>query len=142
MINEKSVIRMKVPFPDVDSGLAMKAHMYVCTKAGSKKEFIKCTSFKPRHFNLNVPPYNRITEDVDPSRNPFSSKTILDCDKSFLAENVVVDTSLLTTKRPDVCDDLFTEIENKVSHSQFSKKILDTNELMTLNTKISNLADS
>ena len=30
LIKERDVIRVKVPFPSIDSDLAVQAHMYIC----------------------------------------------------------------------------------------------------------------
>ncbi|WP_156646337.1 hypothetical protein [Lentibacillus sp. JNUCC-1] len=136
MIDEKNVIRMRVPFPDIDSGLAARPHMYICLKSGTQKEFIKCQTFKPRHLFRNKAPHNYLIEDPDIDRNPFYDKTTIDCDKSFGVENVTVDKSLITDKREDVCDALFRGVKHKINHSNFVTNFLDIAPLLTINSKI------
>ena len=42
LINTKDVIRMKIPYPSIGSGLAVKSHMYICKTADSPHhEFIR-----------------------------------------------------------------------------------------------------
>lgn len=127
---------MRVPFPNVDSGLAVKPHMYVCMKDGTQKEFIKCQSFRPRHLTKKGPPFHFLIESPDEKRNPFSNKTIIDCDKSFGVDNVIVDKSLITQIRKDVCEDLFQRIILKTNHTSFVKKFIDLSPLLSLNTKL------
>lgn len=127
---------MRVPFPDVSSNLAAQAHMYVCIRNGTHKEFIKCQRFKPKHLNKKIPPYQRIEEMPNINRNPFNSKTILDCDKSFYIKNVVVDKSLLAAKRKDVCEELYTDIKVKIKHNLFSINNIDITSLLSLNNRI------
>src|SRR5690625_386829 len=134
--NKKEVIRMRVPFPNVNSALAVNAHMYVCIGDGTHKEFIKCQSFKPKHINKRIAPIQRIEEDPDIHRNPFNKKTILDCDKSFYIEDVVFGKELLATKRKDVCEELFININKEIKHQDFLKEDVDIAPLISLNNKI------
>ncbi|MGJ9460272.1 hypothetical protein [Oceanobacillus sp. CF4.6] len=137
MIDQKDVVRMRVPFPNLDSKLAVQAHMYVCVDSGTQKEFVKCQTFKPTHLIRSKPPYRCIVETPDIKRNPFQGKTTIDCDKSFYIENVVIDRSLLTTKRKDICEDLFTSITSVIGHVAFAKKVIDLAPFLSLNQKIS-----
>jgi hypothetical protein len=131
------VITMKVPFPSISSELAVTAHMYICLEEGINKEFIKCQTFKPMHIVANRPPFQCIVESPDITRNPFQKKTTIDCDKAFCVTNVEISPDLLTKTRRNVCPELFTAITNKTKHSAFKKEILDTNELLRLNNKMS-----
>ncbi len=127
---------MRVPFPNVDSTLAVQAHMYICIKSGTQKEFLKCQTFKPAHLRKHKPPYKNIVESPDINRNPFTNKTTIDCDKSFYIDNVIVDSSLVTPRRKDVCNELFDDIKIKIQHKSFSKNSLDIAPLLSLNKKI------
>lgn len=127
---------MKVPFPDVDSTLAVKSHMYVCIKNGIRKEFIKCQTFKPTHKIRNRPPYKFLIEKADINRNPFVSKTTIDCDKSFFLDGVIIDQSLVTDRRKDVCEDLFLSIKEKINHKSFKENYIEIKPLLSLNNKI------
>lgn len=55
MINEKNVIIMKIPYPMINGGLALKPHMYICKKSQSTNhEFIKCQTLKPYMLTSNI----------------------------------------------------------------------------------------
>lgn len=136
LIEQRHVVRMRVPFPNVDSTLAVQPHMYICIKNGAQKEFIKCQTFKPTHLLKNKRPFKYIIESPDINRNPFKDKTTIDCDKSFYINNVIVDRSLLTTRRIDVCEELFNSIILEINHQNFSKSSIDIEPLLSLNTKI------
>lgn len=127
---------MRVPFPNIDSNLAVRSHMYICLKQGSRKEFVKCQTFKPNHLIKSKPPFNYLIESSDINRNPFSNKTTIDCDKSFSIEDVVIDKSLLTTRRKDVCDDLFDGIMESIKHDSFLAESIDVASFISLNHKV------
>jgi hypothetical protein len=139
LINKKDVITIKVPFPDINSGLAIQSHMYVCLQNGDNKEIAKCQRFKPCHIKRNSVPQKRVVETPDINRNPFSAKTIIDCDKIFILENVKIDISLLATRRRNVSVELFNEITSKIDDAIIRENI-DTTELLTLNRKMSPVA--
>ncbi|WP_311078317.1 hypothetical protein [Paenibacillus polymyxa] len=139
MINKKDVVRMLVPFPNIDSQLALDTHMYICLEEGNQKEFIKCQKFKPTHLISSKPPFNTIVENPDITKNPFNLKTTIDCDKSFIVSNVQVDTRLLTTHRRDVCHELFEDIKAKTDHPQFYTEPIDSDNLCRINRLISKL---
>lgn len=136
LIEEKNVIRMRVPFPNINSGLAARPHMYVCIKSGTQKEFLKCQSFRPAHLLKHKPPYKYLIEPPDINRNPFDNKTTIDCDKSFGIENVIVDKSLITSKRKDICDELYKGLKHEIGHNKFIKKHISISPLLSLNTMI------
>lgn len=127
---------MRVPFPNIDSGLAVHSHMYVCIKKGTQKEFIKCQSFKPQHLMRNKSPKHKIIESANITRNPFINKTTIDCDKSFYIEGVTIDEDLLANRRRDVCEDLFNSIIGKIKHKEFVRETIDVASFLTLNQKV------
>ena len=126
---------MYVPFPAINSGLALQSHMYVCMRDGLDKEFIKCQTFKPTHLISSNPPYQYLVEEVDTSRNPFLRKTTIDCDKSFCVSNATLDLRLLAQR--NVCSSLFTDIINKIRHMAFRQVTLNPQELSNINPWIS-----
>lgn len=133
MIKKTEVIRMKVPFPNINAALAVTSHMYICIGDGNKKEFVKCQTYKPIHEISSVRPFNFIKEPPSASRNPFNGTTTIDCDKSFCVDNVKMDERMLTTNRKDVCSELFTAVTLKTDHQNFSRESVDSNELCNLN---------
>lgn len=135
MIDQADVVTMRVPFPQIESSLAVKAHMYVCVQNGTHKKFIKCQTFKPLHIAKTKPPYQYLIEPANIKRNPFMNKTTIDCDKAFCLDNVTIDKSLLTKRRKDVCEDLFGEIQEKTEHVAFLEELLDSSHFLYLNKK-------
>ena len=134
MISKRDVITMYVPFPGIDSTLAVNSHMYICMQDGNNKEFIKCQTFKPTHLIKDKPPYQFIVERPNSSRNPFKKTTTIDCDKSFCISNVTISRDLLAWR--NICTELFDAISNKIKHSAFYQVVLDPKQLSNINPYI------
>ena len=133
MIRERHVIRMKIPFPSISNKLAYSAHMYICMeKEAAKYRFVKCQTLKP-YMLYQTPMLNYCDEAPDITRNPFSQITRIDCDKSFVTSGVEYDDRLLTSKRPDICEELFAKIMVKLLDNKIP---LDEDELVSLNLLI------
>lgn len=131
MIKQKDVIRLQVPYPSISSDLAVQAHMYVCKAYTSECcELVKCQTLKPsiikclKHYCI---------EKSDINRNPFVHTTLIDCDKAFQLSDIALDASLRTTRRPDVCDELFGEIVQELLEDGFENIELDKDKLLSLN---------
>lgn len=124
---------MKIPFPDIASGLAVQSHMYICMQNDTKKAFAKCQTFKPHHLLSNRRPFQCVVEEADLNRNPFNHKTVVDCDKFFEMERLVVDQSLLTHTRRDVCQALYHSIQQTSAHQLLARHVLDGQVLVSLN---------
>lgn len=132
MINVKDVIWLKVPYPNINSGLARERHMYVCMNSETgKKEFIKISSLKPTHF---IHPIHHIIESPDINRNPFTKVSIIDCDKMLISTGIMFPIVLRTNRRPDICEDLYQQIMQESSYS--GKIVLDTQWLLSLNSAL------
>ncbi|TDL34587.1 hypothetical protein E2R51_02395 [Jeotgalibacillus sp. S-D1] len=136
MIDKRHVIRMKVPFPDVKSGLATQAHMYVCLDNADEKRFVACQTFKPYHLKSGSKPLQRICEEPDINRNPFLKTSLIDCDKGFSFQGVNFPLALVTPKRDKVCEDLFYNIQNKIEHDSFTYTYPDINAFLSCNPKV------
>lgn len=81
MIKEKDVLRMKVPFPNISSGLAVQSHMYICSKSnGNSFGFVKVQTLKPYMINSDIIQHY-VDEKANPMRNPFRHSSRIDCDK-------------------------------------------------------------
>ena len=119
MISEKDVIRMKVPFPDINADLAVKSHMYICRcDSAPDYGFVKCQSFKPSMIgNVNMTHY--ICEPADSTRNPFEHESLIDCDKFFVTKSVTYDDGLKTTIRPDICSELFIIVVSELEQDGY-----------------------
>ena len=138
MIKERHVVRMKIPFPSASSELAYSPHMYICMKAVPPQyKFVKCQTLKPYMLISNVIK-NYCDEAPDISRNPFKHMTRIDCDKTFCTSGVEYDAGLLTTARPDICKELFAEIQDKLCGENI---LLDKAELLELNVLIRDIRE-
>lgn len=136
MINTKDVIRMKVPYPSVNAGLAVAAHMYICkTSASPKYEYIKCQTLKPYMLTGTQMTHYR-DEQPDITRNPFQRPTRIDCDKVFATSSVEYSDGLKTTNRPDVCDSLFRAVLTELNKDGYSTVNVNETELEKLNVMV------
>ena len=128
---------MLLPFPNIASTLAKKPHMYICLEESYPKKFIKCQTFKSHYRKPNTPPQEFIEVLPDIKHNPFIKSTLIDCDKSFcLDRDVVISEALLTTRRRDISEELFGELEEKIDHEDFKEIILNTKIVVQLNNEI------
>lgn len=135
MISSKDVVTMKIPYPDIHSGLAMVKHMYICKiHENHFFEMIKCQTYKPNIVKKYVKHY--WIEERNPERNPFvKQQTLIDCDKTFCLQNIIIDNSLKTTIRSNVCDVLFSEIIKKLTEHNYIKEYVDEDITISINKK-------
>ena len=139
LINRKDVITVRVPFPNISSDLAITAHMYICkSKIGTCHEFVKCQSFKP-YMLVRRDVVSYIDEDADSTRNPFKQKSRIDCDKILITTGVDYDSALRTSTRPDICDDLANQIDEKMTNNPPNRHYLNEDELVSLNRLITKI---
>lgn len=139
MINTKDVIRMKVPYPSINSGLAYNAHMYICARCDTPNYgFIKCQTLKPYMLSSGLFKHF-IDEEPDINRNPFIRTTRIDCDKLFTTASVKYDDTLKTSARPDVCEDLYYDILHELAMDSYDTITIDEIMLKALNSKISDI---
>ena len=136
LINKKDVIWMKVPFPDISSGLAVCSHMYICERiSGANYGFVKCQTLKPKMIGSKLMRHY-IDEQPDITRNPFSRTSRIDCDKLFTTSSVCYSDSMKTTSRPDVCDDLYKSVQRELYADGCSTKHINDSELVSINIHI------
>lgn len=137
MINERSVIRMKVPYPSISSCLAVQAHMYICKSSeNTHYSFVKCQTLKP-YMLINNPLKHFVDEQADIKRNPFLHATRIDCDKLFATENVSYDDALLAIRRCDICQDLYDDVVAELKQDGWENVTLkDERDLADLNSLI------
>lgn len=135
MIEPRDVVTIRIPFPDMTSGLASAAHMYICNeKSASNKDLVKCQTATNKML-INGTVKNYIMEKSNPDRNPFKKLTLIDCDKIFRVKNVRIDLSLLTFPRY-ICKDLHKKVNLKLEGAP-SVYELNKEELKVLNERIS-----
>lgn len=136
MIKVKDVIRMKVPFPTINSKLAVQAHMYICGKSSVPNYgFVKCQTLKPNMIG-DSKFVHYVDEEPDVSRNPFLHTSRIDCDKFFVTESVRYDDNLRTTLRPDICQELFDDVRRELVADGYNEILMNENELTSLNCLI------
>lgn len=136
MIKEKDVIRMKVPFPDIESGLAVRAHMYICERVSNGSYgFVKCQTLKPKMLGGKLM-IHYIDEPADINRNPFSHTSRIDCDKLFTTKSVVYKDEMKTTSRPDVCLELFNDVQSELRADGYDIVKVREKDLVSINTCI------
>lgn len=141
MIKEQDVIRMKVPFPNISSKLAMNAHMYICGKdTAPHYGFIKCQTLKPYMLNKRIITHY-VDEAADATRNPFSRTSRIDCDKLFVSYAVHYDDRLKTTARPDICGELYGKVKQTLTSHNYQTIAMDEEKLVELNALISKIAN-
>lgn len=133
MINEKDVIRMRIPFPSVDQTLAVRSHMYICrSSAHPKYGFVKCQTLKP--YMLSSSSFRHyVDEEADITRNPFSHATRIDCDKLFTTSSVQYDDSMKTPIRPNVCQELYDRIRIELAADGYWECPLNDDEMVLIN---------
>ncbi|WP_353289498.1 hypothetical protein [Ureaplasma ceti] len=80
---------------------------------------------------------NYLDEQPNIQRNPFINPTRIDCDKLFFTKSAQYDDKLKTNKRNDVCDDLFNQIQRKLSTTSITYIHINEAELASINPLIS-----
>ena len=136
MINQKDVIRLKVPYPSISDKLALENHMYICaTVSENHYEYVKCQTLKP-YMLCNPIMHHYCDEHADIRRNPFSHDTRIDCDKIFSSDNLAYQDGLKTYRRPDVCSDLFESIQYELEADGYKIISLNEDETALLNNPL------
>lgn len=124
---------MRIPFPNLRSGLATKDHMYICVESvGMNKQFVECQSLKPKM--LGNPMFkNFIDEHPDISRNPFTRDTRIDLDYTFGTTNSTYKRELLARIMQTVHNDLYADITSVLNLGQHKIEFLNEVQLKALN---------
>ena len=139
MINEKDVVRMKIPYPSVSDKLALSSHMYICkTVNNTLREFVKCQTLKP-YMLINETMKHYCDEQPDITRNPFKRTTRIDCDKLFNTNTVKYDLGLRTDSRKDICQSLYNEVVKELESDGYKNININETELKTLNPLITSI---
>lgn len=129
---------MKIPYPTINSGLAAKPHMYICkTSTSQRHEFVKCQTLKPKMIGSNLLKHY-CDEQPNILRNPFQHVTRIDCDKIFITKNVRYDLRLRTVIRPDICQELFSEVLSELTKDGYLQNQINEQQLQQLNFLIYN----
>lgn len=130
---------MKVPYPNMQSDLAVTNHMYICrNNSHPHYEFIKCQRYKPYMLIRDIM-VHYLDEDSDLTRNPFRKLTRIDCDKLFVTNSVVYSDTIKTERRPDVCQELYDDILTELMTDGYEEIVLDESILIAINDGITAL---
>lgn len=130
---------MKVPYPSVSDQLALAPHMYICKKSQIPEyKFVKCQTLKP-YMLINNTMRHYCDEEPDLTRNPFQRTTRIDCDKIFVTNSVEYNIGMRTTTRPDICDDLFSDVISELNADGYNVINVNETELKGLNPLIRTL---
>lgn len=136
MINEKDVIRMKIPFPSISDRLAVCSHMYICRESAHPNYgFVKCQTLKPYMLGSSLF-YHYVDEAADAARNPFAHTTRIDCDKLFITSSILYDDSMKTTIRTDVCQELYDLVKMELAADGCQTFSLNEDEMVSINPPI------
>lgn len=136
MIKVKDVITIKVPIPDINTGLAKFAHMYIYVDNSEEHKLVKTQTFKPQLVTRKLVK-NYIDSDLFVGHHPFNHRSLIDLDKYFCFNlKIQLDGSLKTPS--GISDDLHNEIFVRTANlSTCNKEEIDTSQLLHLNHKIS-----
>lgn len=130
---------MRIPYPGINSDLAVMSHMYICKKAeGSLYEYVKCQTLKPTMLTSKLLKHF-VDETADTSRNPFQRATRIDCDKVFYTDSVRYDDRLKTTIRQDVCQELYDLVARELEADGYGVIGLDGDMLVSINPLITKI---
>lgn len=135
LISKDNVIRMRLPFPNMKSGLAVRTHMYIARN--SETDCVKVQTYKP---TLEQSRYikNYIVAEVSDTE-PFKSMSLVDLDKLFQIRNVVIPEDLLTS--PDSIGNVLSErIDDELLKELYSTVKINADDLVKLNYKIQKLS--
>lgn len=139
LINQRDVIRMKIPYPGIESGLAVASHMYICKGVnGNLYQYVKCQTLKPGMMSRNMLKHF-VDEVPDQGRNPFLVPTRIDCDKLFLIDSVSYDDRLKTQIRSNVCQDLYQTVIKELGKDGYNSILLNGSQLAAINPLITQI---
>jgi len=101
-----------MPYPSIDSELAMISHMFICKKSGNAKELLKIQTIKNKHKLDGFPITNYYKLNANDIKNPCKKDSFVDLEKDFILNNVVIPINLTTT--PSLHDIHFNKILGKI----------------------------
>lgn len=113
--------------------MALSAHMYICYEhIANNYQLVKCQTFKNTFYTLN----HKIIESENIKRNPFKHRTLIDCDKLFKLNGLVIPDSLLATSRRNICDELFYDVDVELKTDGYKDEVLKRELVRKVNPKI------
>lgn len=134
LIKEREVLTLLIPYPNINSNLAVESHMYI-VKNNQNFELIKCQTLKPNMINSSrFRKYIDVNPDIN--TNPFIRATRVDCDKLFKTYTVEYDDRLKASR--DIEEKLYNNILAKMEEDNDITYInLDEDKLVRINPLVS-----
>ena len=138
LIRPKDIVRLRMPYPDMASGL-MRSHMYICEQNDEyDKKLVKCQRFKNYMVTDDTNPITNGVKVTPGVGNPFKSTTVIDCDKHFFIEHVIIPTELIANQSiPQIDQSIFLQITEKVSSAALIT--IDKQTFLRANYKCANI---
>lgn len=102
MISERDVIKVYLPFPNVDAQLAKQKHYYICNLNNlRKKHLFKCQRFKPSMLSRGIKDFGDSYYRVNASpAQPFKQDTVIDKKKVFQLLDTIIPLEFLNPETP------------------------------------------
>lgn len=129
MIRVKDVVRVKMPYPNINSELAASAHMYICKKSGTEKDFLKIQTKKNKHRIHGIPIDNYFELEGNSNDNPCKHDSFVDLEKNFNLKGVKIPIWLKTDR--DLKQAIYNDIINRENILEFVP--INTNNFLNLN---------
>ncbi|HJF30396.1 MAG TPA: hypothetical protein K8V56_01290 [Sporosarcina psychrophila] len=133
MISSKDIVKLRMPYPNVSSDLAVYSHMYICNEPGADKQLLKIQSFKNKHSTQGLPVNNYYELNASDPTNPCKRDSFVDLDKKFSLQQVVIPMTLKANT--DLSETHYTNIINKIT--QFNLVSISTDEFLQVNSRCS-----
>ncbi|WP_074566299.1 hypothetical protein [Streptococcus equinus] len=138
MISERDVIKVFMPFPNEDSGLAVKKHYYICDKIESNDKYLfKCQTKKANLIikNGGIKKFMNNYYIIRPSSFvPFKRETAVDKQKVFKLQDTTVPKSYLSPEKPsEIPISTYKEIITAIRNRGFRYVEIDKPKFVSLN---------
>ncbi|MBU5272851.1 hypothetical protein ACN9UU_08365 [Staphylococcus caprae] len=136
MINIRDVVKIKMPFPNISSALACRAHMYICCDNSDFDKVIKVQTFKPF---LLTRIENYLDSDYYIGEHPFKDKSLIDLDKCFNIEKGKLTKKLkVANNNGQISERFHSDIMSNTTNLFFCNDIhINTEELVSVDDYIS-----
>ncbi|MBD3949638.1 hypothetical protein I4Q36_07135 [Tuanshanicoccus lijuaniae] len=132
MISEMDVVKLKMPYPNISSGLAVKAHMYICKRPGENKETLKIQSVKNKHRINGYPCSNYYVLSGSSVDNPCARDSFVDLDKQFIINNIMIPRTLLA--RSALSKSCYYDIIQNIHRSTLQTIMISASDFLRVNT--------
>lgn len=131
MINLRDVVKIKMPFPDISSELAVTPHMYICCENSGFDKVVKVQTFKTL---LLTKVNNYLDSDQYVNEHPFNNRSLVDLDKCFNIEKGKLTEKLkVANNNGQISERFHNDIMTNTTNLSTCKVILiNTDELISV----------